>query len=175
MSLTSANQVETNKYELTVSVNKEQFENAINQVYRKNVKQISIPGFRKGKAPRKTIERLYGEGFFYEEAVNLLYPEMYDEAVKEAGVVPVSQPDVEIEQVSEEGFTFKATVFVRPEIEVKNYKGIAVDKVIKEASEQDVAESLRKCRTKTAGWFRLRAGRRRWRRDGDRFRRLCGR
>lgn len=148
MSLTSANQVETNKYELTVSVNKEQFENAINQVYRKNVKQISIPGFRKGKAPRKTIERLYGEGFFYEEAVNLLYPEMYDEAVKEAGVVPVSQPDVEIEQVSEEGFTFKATVFVRPEIEVKNYKGIAVDKVVKEASEQDVAEELAKMQDK---------------------------
>ncbi|MGN0692028.1 MAG: trigger factor family protein, partial [Oscillospiraceae bacterium] len=87
--LKSTNKIETNKYELEVEVDAAQFENAVQSTYRRKAKSITVPGFRKGKAPRKMIEKLYGEGFFYEDAMNALVPAAVYPAVKEAGLTPV--------------------------------------------------------------------------------------
>ncbi|MCI5801311.1 MAG: trigger factor [Oscillospiraceae bacterium] len=128
MSLISAEKTGTNQHELKVSVGKEAFAAAVEKAYRKNVKNISVPGFRKGKAPKHIIEKLYGEGVFYEDAVNSLYPEAYAAAVEEAGLEPVDRPEIEVEEVSGDGFTFKAVVTVRPEVTLGEYKGLTAEK-----------------------------------------------
>ena len=96
MSLVSKNNVATNKFELEVSVSAEDFEKACEAVYKKRVKRIEVPGFRKGHAPRKTIEKLYGEGVFFEEAVNNVYPAALQAAVEEAELELVCRPEVEV-------------------------------------------------------------------------------
>lgn len=128
MSLISASKTGTNQHELKVSVGREEFQAAVNKAYRKNVKKINVPGFRKGKAPQHIIEKLYGEGVFYEDAVNSLYPDAYAAAVEEAGLEPVDRPEIEVEEVGADGFTFKAVVTVRPEVTLGKYKGLTAEK-----------------------------------------------
>ncbi len=150
MSLTSSKKVETNTYELEVAVSAEDFAAAVEKAYQKNKKQISIPGFRKGKAPKHMIERMYGEGFFYEDAVNALYPQAYNEAIAEAKITPVNQADVEILSVGKEGITFKATVVVKPEVEVSGYKGIEAEKKAAEVTDEDLSKELDRIRERNA-------------------------
>ena len=102
MSLTKSEVIEKNRYELQFSVDKATFDAAVNAVYRKQVKSITVPGFRKGKAPRKLIEKTYGEGIFYEEAVDALLPDAYEEAVREMGIDPVDMPKVEVAEVGKD-------------------------------------------------------------------------
>ena len=129
MSLKSTNKVEANKYELEIEIAPEVFEKAVSQAYLNTRKKIQIPGFRKGKAPRKLIEREYGESFFYEEAINLIYGDEVDAAVKEAGLELVTRPDVEVTAVGkDEGVKMKVTCTVKPEVELGEYKGIEVEK-----------------------------------------------
>lgn len=142
MSLKSSNKIETNKYELEITVDKDKFEEAVAKSYKANAKKISVPGFRKGKAPRHTIEKLYGEGVFYEDAVNSLYPSEYEAAVKEAGIEPVDRADVEIVSVGKEGLTFKAKVTVKPEVEVSDYKGLKAVKKIYTVTDENVEHEL---------------------------------
>ncbi|MBR2636864.1 MAG: trigger factor [Oscillospiraceae bacterium] len=142
MSLVSANKVETNVVELKVSVGAEEFEKGIEKTYKKTVKQIAVPGFRKGKAPKSVIERLYGEAVFYEDTVNEMYPEAYSKAVEEAGIEPVDRADIEITEVSENGFTFVAKVTVKPEVTVKKYKGLKATKTPVNVTEEEVAAEL---------------------------------
>ena len=121
MGLVSSNKVETNKYELIVKIDADAFESAIEKAYRKSVKKISVPGFRPGKAPRKMIEKLYGEGVFYEDAVNDLYPSALASAVEEAKLELVDRPEVEITKIEKaDGVEFKATCVVKPEVEVSD-------------------------------------------------------
>ena len=116
---------DSNKFELEVLVPAEEFEKACERVYKKKVKRIEVPGFRKGHAPRKTIEKLYGEGIFFEDAVNDVYPGALQSAVEEAELEIVCRPEVEVTDVSKEnGVTFKAVCTVKPEVIVKDYKGI---------------------------------------------------
>ena len=130
MSLTSCKKIETNKVELQIAVNEEQFQKAVNQAYKKNVGKIALPGFRKGKAPKAMIEKMYGKDFFYEDAVNIVYPQAYEEAVAEGNLEPVDRADVSDLHFAEgQGFTFKAVVTVKPEVEIANYKGIKVEKI----------------------------------------------
>ena len=138
MTLVSKNKVETNIYELEISVGAEEFEKARAKAYRKNVSKIRVDGFRPGKAPRSIIEKLYGKEIFFEDAVNDLYPAAYSDAVTEAGIEPVDRADIEILSVDENGFTFKAKVTVKPEVEVSDYKGIKATKNIKNVTEADV-------------------------------------
>jgi len=138
MALVSKKEIEKNKVELEISVGAEQFEEACAAAYRKNVKKINVPGFRPGKAPRAFVEKMYGKEIFYEDAVNELYPAAYSEAVDEAGIEPVDRADVEIVSVDENGFTFKATVTVKPEVEVVDYKGIKATKNVKKVTEDDI-------------------------------------
>lgn len=150
MSLNNSNKIETNKYELEISVGKDKFQEAVTQAFKKNAKKITVPGFRKGKAPRHIIEQYYGEGVFYEDAVNALYPSEYDAAVKEAGITPVDQAKIEIKSLDKDGFTFKATVTVKPEVEVGEYKGLKVTKKIYTASDEEVDEELKRIQRRNA-------------------------
>lgn len=146
--LKSTNKIETNKYELEVEVNAEQFEQAVSSTYRRKAKNITIPGFRKGKANRKMIEKLYGEGFFYEDAVNSLIPVHVSEAVDEAKLSPVVRPDVEVISLGKDtGVIFKVTVISKPEVEISDYMGIEIEKNVKAITDEDIdnqIENLRK-------------------------------
>ncbi|MBR6101557.1 MAG: trigger factor [Ruminococcus sp.] len=149
MSLKSTNKVDTNKVELEIEIGAEAFEQACQQAFLKNKSRIQVPGFRKGKAPRKLIEKEYGEGFFYEEAVNLIYGEAVDEAVKEAGLELVARPDVEITAVDKAtGVAMKATCITKPEVEVENYKGIEVEKTVKPVEDEDIDREIKKLQEK---------------------------
>ena len=145
MSLKSSNKVETNRYELTVEVDGVTFENAVNKVYKKEVKRINIPGFRKGKAPRAIIEKMYGSEVFYEDAMKDLYPEALENAAKEAGLTLVSDKiDLDVENAGKDGFVFKATVTVEPEVSIENYKGIEYKPMSLEITEEDIDNDIKR-------------------------------
>ncbi len=130
MGLRSSNKVEVNRYEMEVEVSAEDFSREVEKVYNKQKGKITVPGFRKGKAPKKFIEKYYGEQVFYEDAINSLYPKAVENAAKEAGLELVDDHiDFEIVTLSkEEGLVFKVKVTVMPEVKVENYKGIEVEK-----------------------------------------------
>jgi trigger factor len=133
---------DANKFELEVSVDKETFTAATNKVYKKQVKTISIPGFRKGKAPKHMIEKMYGKEVFYDDAMQDCYPDALADAAIEAGVKIVTVENLECTEVSEDGFTFKATVVVVPTLTVDGYKGIEVEKKSTEVTDELVEEEL---------------------------------
>ncbi len=111
-------------YALEFSVDKETFEKAVSKVYHKQVANINIPGFRKGKAPRSVVERMYGKGVFYEDAANELLPDAYEAALSEAGINPVGRAEFDIQSIDENGIVFTATVPVKPAVTIDGYKGI---------------------------------------------------
>lgn len=127
---------------LEIAVPAEQFKAAVDKAYKKNAPKITVPGFRKGKAPRAMIEKMYGEGMFYEDAINEIYPEAYSAAVDEAGIEPVDRADIEVLEIGKDGFTFKATVTVKPEVSISDYKGVAAEKVVSAATDEEVAAEL---------------------------------
>ena len=141
--LKSKNQVETNKYEWEIEVSKEAFEDAVQKAYLKNKSKISVPGFRPGKAPRKIIEKEYGESVFYEDAVNALYGPAIEDAVKEAELTLVTAPDVEVTEVSKDtGVKFKATCTTKPVVNIKDYKGIKVKKEVNAVTDEQVEHEI---------------------------------
>ncbi len=149
MSLKSNNKVETNKYELEIDVTAEAFEAAVERAFQKAKKNITVQGFRKGKAPRKFIEKVYGEGVFYEDAVNDLIPEALDEAIKEANLTLVARPDIEVTEVNKEtGVVFKAICITKPEVEIEGYKGIEVEKIVNTVTEEDINAEVAKLQKK---------------------------
>lgn len=120
-----AEKISGNQVKITFTVPAEQFDAAMQQAYLKTRGRINVPGFRKGKAPRKLIENMYGEGVFYDEAFDSLFPDLYDEAVKAEGITPVDQPELDMEQIgSGKELKFSVTVFVMPEVTLGNYKGL---------------------------------------------------
>ena len=143
MKVTSVEKKEKSTVELTIQVEAEAFEAAIQKVYLKTRGRMNVPGFRKGKAPRKIIEGMYGPSVFYEDAINELYPAAYEEAVKEQGLDDVGYPKMEIVEVGKEGFTFKALVSVRPEVKLGEYKGLTAPKEAVKITEKDVDEELK--------------------------------
>ncbi|MGN0601189.1 MAG: trigger factor [Oscillospiraceae bacterium] len=149
MSLKSTNKVETNKVELEIEISPEAFEEAVEKAYQKAKKNIQIRGFRKGKAPRKIIEKEYGEGVFYEDAVNALYGPEVDAAVTEAGLEIVARPEVEVTSVDKAtGVAIKATCITKPEVEIDGYKGIEVEKVVNAVTDDEINRELDKIREK---------------------------
>ena len=129
--------------ELTIEVGQEEFEAGLDQAYRKSRGNISVPGFRKGKAPRKVIEGMYGAGVFYEDAVEEIYPQACQDAIVEKGLDFVAPPQVEILSLGKEGFTFKATVTVRPVVTLKQYKGLEAPKAEVKVMAADVNARLK--------------------------------
>lgn len=133
---------EANSFELVVSVDGETFEKAINAVYKKQVKNINIQGFRKGKAPRRIIEKMYGTEVFYDDAMQDCYPDALYEAAKEADVKIVSVESLEAVEAGKEGFTFKAQVVVEPTMEIDNYKGIEIEKKSTEVTDELIDKEI---------------------------------
>ena len=137
---------EANSYELVVSVDGETFEKAIDAVYRKQVKKINVQGFRKGKAPRRIIERMYGAEVFYDDAMQDCYPDALYDAAKEADVKIVAVESLEALEAGKDGFTFKAQVVVEPTMEIDNYKGIEIEKKSTEVTDEILEKEIERVR-----------------------------
>ena len=139
----STETTEKNQVQLEITVEAEEFEKAVQKSYIKNVKSIQVPGFRKGKAPRKMIEKVYGEGVFYDDAVDFILQDTYPQAIEEAKIEPVSRPEVEIKEIgSGKDFVYTAKVYVKPEVTLGEYKGIKVEKVEYTVSDDDVKAEI---------------------------------
>jgi len=142
---------ENSEMTVKVTVDKADFEKAVNAAYNKNKSKFNIPGFRKGKAPRSIVEKQYGEGVFFEDAVNALLPVHYDKAIAALELSPVSRPDIDITDIAKgEEFTFTATFAVKPEFTLENYKGLEVEKIDAEVTDEMVEEELNKTRDMNA-------------------------
>lgn len=150
MSLKNVTKPEKNIVELEIAVGAEEFEGAVERAYRKNIKKMNVQGFRKGKAPRKIVERIYGGEVFFEDAVNDTYPKAYDEALTEASVTPVDKAEIEVLDISKDGYTFKAKVTVKPEVQVNLYKGVKVEKVQAKVTDEDIENELSRIRQRYA-------------------------
>lgn len=143
--------LEKNMAKLTIETSAEEFEAAIEKAYKKNKSKMNVQGFRKGKAPRKVIEKMYGAGVFYEEAANILMPEAYGKAVDECDLEIVSQPSVDVVQVEAgKPFIFTAEVAVKPEVTLGAYKGIEVEKSEVEVSDDEVTAEIDRVREQNA-------------------------
>lgn len=151
MSLKVENLEEKNMVKMTVEVAVEEFEAAVEKAYQKNKNKISLPGFRKGKAPRKMIEKMYGKNIFFEDAANEVIPDAYANAVEEGKVDVVAQPDINVVQIEAgKPFIFEAVVAVKPEVKLGDYKGIEVEKKEIEVTEEEVTEELDRVREQNA-------------------------
>ena len=143
MNVKSVEKQEKSKVELVIEVSREEFEAAIDKVYKKQRGKIAVPGFRKGHAPRKIIEGMYGSGVFYEDAINELYPEAYSKAVEQENLDVVAWPDVEVLEAGKDGFSFKAVVTVRPEVKLGEYKGLTAPKAEVSVTDEDIENELK--------------------------------
>ena len=136
--------IENGKATFEIEIEAQVFEQAVEGVYRKNVSKMNIPGFRKGKAPRKIIERQFGVGVFYEDAINNVLPDAYDKAVEEMDIEPIDRPDVDIVRVGgEESTILKICVALKPEVKVDEYKGIEVSKIEYNVSDEEVENEIK--------------------------------
>ena len=142
MSVKSCEKLDKSKVALTIEADAAAFEAAINKAYLKQRGKISVPGFRPGKAPRKMIESMYGAEVFYEEAVNILLPDAYEDAVKEQELKVVGYPQVELESCTKDGVVFKCTVAVYPEVTLGQYKGLEAPKAEVNVTDEDVENRL---------------------------------
>ena len=157
MNLKSSKKLETNRYELEIEISKEDFSKAVDKAYRKNIKKISIPGFRRGKAPRAFVEKYYGENIFYEDAINSIYPETVEEAVKEANLEVINDKvDFDIVEIGKDkGLTFKVALTVKPEVNIQNYKGIEIKAKPVEVTEEEISKELEKQRERNARFIEV--------------------
>lgn len=142
MNLVKSEKNEHSMHYLEFAIDKATFDAAVDKVYRKQVKNINVPGFRKGKAPKSVIEKMYGQGVFFEDAINDLIPENYEAAVKEADIIPVGQPEIDIVSIDENGLVLSAKVPVKPEMKIADYKGIEAVKNNVEATDEEVSREL---------------------------------
>ena len=137
MSLVKAEKTDKNLYTLEFSVDKAAFEAAIENAYRRRVKRISIPGFRPGKASRSIIEKMYGKTYFYDDAINEVLPDAYENALDESGLEVVSRPEIDVLS-TDDGVRFSAKVYVKPDVSIEGYKGIEVERHVHNVSDEEV-------------------------------------
>ncbi|MBR6794875.1 MAG: trigger factor, partial [Clostridia bacterium] len=150
MTLQKKEMTATNLYELEVAVDKETFEAATVDAYRKNVKKMTVPGFRKGKAPKSIIEKMYGKGVFYEEAVNACIPDAYEAAIKEAALDVVGQPEFDVASIGDEGLVLKIKVYTKPEVKIEGYLGLEAERTDREVTDADVEEEINRVRERNS-------------------------
>ena len=135
--------VETNKVVLTFEISQEDIKKGLDQAFNRVKKNVNVPGFRKGKVSRQVFEKMYGEEALYQDALNILLPDAYDNAVEETGIFPVTQPKIDIESIEKgKPWVIKADVIVKPEVKLGEYKGLTVEKQDRTVSEQDVEDRL---------------------------------
>ncbi len=137
-----AKEIEKNKFEFEFLIEKAVFDAEIQKVYRKNVAKMNIPGFRKGKAPRHIIEKMYGSAVFYDEAIDNLLPEAYETALAATKLDVVSRPELDVVSIDEKGVTLKAAVYTKPAIEISDYKGIEITKDDISVTDEEVAKEI---------------------------------
>ncbi|WP_088033121.1 trigger factor [Evansella clarkii] len=143
--------LEGNSGVLTVEVDSARVDTALDEAFKKVVKKVNVPGFRKGKVPRKMFEQRFGVESLYQDALDIILPEAYAEAIDEAGIEPVDRPDIDIEQMEKgENLIFKATVTVKPEVELGDYKGLEVEAQDVSVSDEDVEEELKQLQERHA-------------------------
>lgn len=150
MSLQSTREIEKNKIELEVLIEKADFDAAVQAAYRKNVSKINVPGFRKGKAPKGIIEKMYGKGVFYEDALNAVLPDILSGAVEESKAQVVSRPEIDVGEIGDEGVQVKAVYFVKPQVSMDGYQGIPAEKVIKTVTEEEIDAAIDRDRERGA-------------------------
>ena len=150
MKLIKAEKIEKSKTELQFSVDKATFDEAVNKAYLKDGKKMSIPGFRKGKAPRAVIEKMYGKGVFYETAINDILPGAYSAAVEESGISPVASPEFDIVSLDDNGLVLSAKVYVKPEVTLKEYKGLTATRTVAPVEDAEVEQEINTVRDRNS-------------------------
>ncbi|HAN21222.1 MAG: trigger factor [Clostridiales bacterium GWF2_36_10] len=150
MSLKSIKEIENNRSELELVIEKAVFDAEVMRVYKKNVVKMNVPGFRKGKAPKSIVEKMYGSGVFYDEALDNLLPSIYEAAVTESGIDTVSRPELEVISIDENGVLLKAKVYTKPIAEVSKYKELEVTKEKIEVTEEDITKEIDAVRKRNA-------------------------
>jgi trigger factor len=151
MSITATNNVDTNKYEFLIDITPERLEEAVQAAYLKAKNQVTVNGFRKGKAPRNMIEKLYGEGCFYEDAVSILVREDVQPEMEKSDVELVAVPDIVVESINKRtGVKFKLTGYTKPEIEITDYKGIEVERELEKVDDKMIEDYIEDVRRKNA-------------------------
>ncbi len=150
MKLLNITDAEKNQKVIEFSVDKATFDAAVDKVYKKNVSKLNVPGFRPGKAPKSMIEKMYGKGFFYEDAINDILPEAYEAALAESKLDVVSRPEIDIKTIDDNGVVITATVFVKPEVKVGEYKGIAAVRQTVVVSDEAVDSEINNVRERNA-------------------------
>lgn len=143
--------IEKNVVQLEIEVDAAKFEQGMQKSFQKNAGKFSIPGFRKGKAPRKMVERYYGEQVFYDDAINFICPEAYDEAIEQNNIQPVDRPEIDVKQIGEgQSLIFVAKVTTKPEVELGEYKGVEATKTEAVVTDEEVESELQKVVEKNA-------------------------
>ena len=150
MELLNIKDVAVNQKELEIKVDKATFDAEVDKAFKKNVGKINVPGFRKGKAPRAMIEKMYGKGVFYEDALNALIPGVYEEALAESKLEVVSRPDFDVKSIDDDGVVLTAKVFVKPEITVTEYKGLKGDREKVEITDEAVDKEIDRVRERNS-------------------------
>ena len=150
MSLKNVTKTDNTKAVIEFAVDAETFEKAVNAVYNKKKTNITLPGFRKGKAPRSLVEKMYGKGFLYEDAINDVLPEAYEAALKESALEVVGKPEFEISSIDENGLVMTATVYLKPEVTVDGYKGLPLTKKTIRVTEDEISTEIEKIRERNA-------------------------
>ena len=150
MALKNSKKVSANTYEVEILLAKDAFDAEVNKVYRKNVAKMNVPGFRRGKAPKSVIEKMYGTAVFYEEAIDNLLPEAYSAAIAEAKLDVVSRPDIELVSTGDEGVLLKATVIVKPTVKVSEYKGLTAERPEITVTEEEITREIDSVRNRNA-------------------------
>jgi len=150
MSLIKSEKTEKNVYTIEFSVDKDTFQKAISNAYRKQVGKITVPGFRKGKAPRSVIEKMYGKGFFYEDAINEVLPDAFDAALEESKLKMVGQPEFDIVSVDDNGVVLSAKLAVKPTAKIEGYTGIEVEKKVEEVTDEEIEREINMVRERNS-------------------------
>ena len=153
---TTFEKLSSNKVKLGFVVESDKFDEGIRKAYQRNVKKFNIPGFRRGKAPMKIIENYYGPGVFYEDAFDIIFPDIYRAALEEHDVKPVDRPELEVEQI-EKGKELKFTVevFVRPDVELGQYTHLGIEKKVEEVTDDDVMADIERARDRAARYVEV--------------------
>ena len=150
MSLKNKELIAANQYELTFDVERAKFDAAVDKVYRRQVAKINIPGFRRGKAPKSIIEKMYGKGVFYEDAINDVLPEAFEEALKESGLDIVGRPEFDMDPVEDGDVVLKAKVYVKPEVKIEGYKGIPATRTVAPVTDEEIDAEIDRVRVRNS-------------------------
>ena len=150
MKIVNVKDAEKNRKELEISIDKASFDEAVTAAFRKKSPSIAVPGFRKGKAPRNIVEKMYGKGYFYEDALKELVPTAYEEALKESELEVVSYPDYDVKSIDENGVVFTALVYVKPVGEISNYKGLEAEQTEVVVTDEQIDAEVEKARKNNA-------------------------